>query len=75
MEYISTKQAADVIGVAEGTVRSYLASGKLKGERVGIGNRAVWMVAAKSVKQFLESGGRAKTGMKPTKEPNPDALR
>lgn len=74
MEYISTKQAADAIGVAEATIRSYLASGKLKGERVGIGNRAVWMVKAISVKLFIEAGGRAKTGMKATKTPNPEVL-
>lgn len=75
MEYISTKKAADAIGVAEGTVRSYLSAGKLKGERVGIGNRAVWMVDSDSVKKFLENGGRAKTGKTATKAPNPEVLR
>ncbi len=72
--FISTKQAAEIIGVAEATVRAYLKSGKLTGELEGSGNRGNWKVDSASVARFLEAGGRSPKGLPRTRDPKPELL-
>jgi excisionase family DNA binding protein len=74
MNYITTAEAAEALGVAEQTIRAYLADGKLRGRRIGGKFRAIWQVERNSVLKFLEKGGRSVKGRKAVRKPNPHIL-
>lgn len=46
--WLTVKQAARELGIAERTCRKWLAEGRLEGRRFRIGNRLLWRVSAES---------------------------
>ncbi len=60
-DYLTTRQAAELLGVAPDHVNRLLIAGKLKGQKVG----HYWMVFRPSVETYRppkEAGGRPRSG-------------
>jgi excisionase family DNA binding protein len=59
MNYLTSGEAAKILGITNGRVRQLLIKGTLKGKRFG----HIWMVDRRSVERYAASG--RKPGPKP----------
>lgn len=57
MEFLTVEQVAEMIGVTEKTLRSYIHKGDLKAYKFG----AVWRIAESDLKVFIESKSNIQT--------------
>lgn len=55
MPYLTTKQAADILGVNASRVRQLLLSGKLHGERMDTPRGAVWQIRREDVEAYQQT--------------------
>lgn len=61
---ITTKEAGELLGVDEATVRKWCISGKLPARRIG-GHRGIWLIN----RAALSDVKRSPSGKKPVREP------
>jgi len=59
-EYLSPVEIAELLGIAEGTVREWLRRGELKGIKVG----RQWRIKRDILDKFLEGGGQGASNNK-----------
>lgn len=51
-KYYTTKQVAEILGLAPFTIRKYVREGKLKAERIG-GQREIIRISESELKRFM----------------------
>jgi excisionase family DNA binding protein len=65
--YITTKEAAEMLGVSDQRVRDLLKAGRLSGKKLGSRLGGMWLVERRSVETFERRGaGRPRKGTKYT---------
>lgn len=52
MDDLTTTEAAVALGLSRKTILAHLASGLLKGRRIGTGKRCMWLVPASEVTRY-----------------------
>ena len=59
-EYLTVEEFAELVGRSAYTVREWLKSGKIRGERVvGTGPRGRWIIPRNQLRLIVENGGGA----------------
>ena len=62
-QYITTKQAAEMLGTADANVRHALIEGRVQGRKLG----HYWLVYLPSLKEYFET--KSPAGRPPSREP------
>ena len=65
--YITTREAAEMLGVSDQRVRDLLKAGRLSGKKLGSKFGGMWLVERQSVKTFKRrAAGRPRKSIKST---------
>jgi len=61
LRYLSTAQAADIVGVSETTMRTYVSEGRIPYTDIGRNGRPRIRIKEDDVEKFMAEGRKAKT--------------